>query len=132
MKKLVFTLLCSVLSVATAFAQKDRFRRDYGVVAIFNTNTQQWGDWKEGNNTFVFNVNDNKDVTHYKADGSVAYYRNLSNEIKTGFTDDGYKYQIIVVLDEDGARCRLQLFDDPKVGLKLMYNDVMIQFAQSD
>jgi chloramphenicol O-acetyltransferase len=131
MKKFFLAVFFSFVSLSL-FAQEDRFRIDYDMVCVWDEQTNSWSKWKSGNNTFVFNINNNKDITHYKADGSSAHYRKLSNGVEKGTTNDGYQYQMILVLDEDGTKCKLQLFDDTSIGLKLMYSNVMLQFAKSE
>ena len=131
MKKYIATLFLNLITFI-AIGQSNRFRIDYDAIAILDQKTDTWSEWKAGNNTFVFNINNNKDVTHYKPNGSVAHYRNLSNDTQHGVTDNGYKYQLITILDEDGIKCTLQLFEDVRMGLKLIYSNVMIQFAKSD
>lgn len=46
--------LCLILPVA---AKDGKFRIDYNYVALYNADTEEWGDWKERLNTFVFNYN---------------------------------------------------------------------------
>ena len=121
MKKFLLAVFFSI-STLSLFAQQNRFRIDYDIIAILDREKDVWSDWEAGDNTFVFNINDNKDITHYKPDGSSAHYRKLSNDVEKG-TTNGYAYQIITVLDEDGIKCNLQLFDDPKRGLKLIYSN---------
>jgi hypothetical protein len=131
MKKFFLAVFFSFVSLSL-FAQENRFRIDYDFIAIWEEKTDTWTDWKTGQNTFVFNINNNKDITHYKPNGSTVHYRNLSNNIEEGTTNDGYQYQMILVLDEDGTKCKLQLFNDPRRGLKLIYNNVIFQFAKSE
>lgn len=109
--------------------EPSKFRRDYSVVSIYNFDTKKWSEWKDGDNTFVFNINDNGDIAHYKASGETVIYKNVS-KVEEGSTNSGENYQAIKVLDEDGTVFRLQLFDDKEIGLKMMYGNVMIQFAK--
>ncbi len=51
-------------------------------------------------------------------------------KVEEGTTDNGKHYQIIKALDEDGTVFRFQLFDDEEIGLKMMYGNVLIQFAK--
>ena len=41
-------------------------------------------------------------------------------------------YQIISAVDDDGDRFLFQVFDDIKIGIKMIYGDVMMQFAKLD
>jgi hypothetical protein len=107
----------------------ERFRVDYNHVSIFDMETENWGDWQEGDNTFVINYNDNGDIAHYLANGDFVLYKKISG-VEEDYTDSGEPYQVVTALDENGYRFRFQIFNDPKIGLKLIYSDVMIQFAR--
>jgi hypothetical protein len=107
-----------------------RFRRDYNVLCFYDSDTEKWSEWKTGDNTFVINYNDNNDIAHYKANGEMVVYKKISG-VEDDYTDGGEHYQIISALDEEGIRFRFQFFDDPKIGLKLIYKNIMIQFAKN-
>lgn len=117
-------------SSTTSESTNSRFRRDYNIISIYDRDTDKWSEWKSGDNTFVINYNDNGDIAHYKPNGEMALYKKISS-VEEDKTDSGERYQIITALDEDGLRFKFQFFDDPKIGLKLIYNDVMIQFAKN-
>jgi hypothetical protein len=55
-------------------------------------------------------------------------FRNIGNKDK-GDTD-GNHYQTLELIDEDGNFIRIQLFDDPTIGMKIIWEDQMIQFAK--
>lgn len=105
-----------------------RFRRDYTKVRIYDGETEKWSEWEKGGNTFVMNDNDNFDIAHYKPSGDFVIYKNISN-IEEGTTETGEPYQILTALDEDGLKFIFQFFDNPKFGVKFIYNDAIIQFA---
>jgi len=64
-----------------------------------------------------------------KANGETVIYKKLSG-VEQGYTDKGnHHYQIIKALDEDGDVFRFQFFDDRSIGLKMMWGNFMIQFA---
>lgn len=127
--KWIFSICLLIFEISHLSAQ-ERFRVDYEIVAAYQNG--EWDDWQEGNNTFVFNVNDNGDIIHYKANGKKETYRKVSNKDE-GYTDSGEHYQIIAILDEDGLEMLLQYFDDPTIGMKLIVStDFMIQFAKKD
>lgn len=105
-----------------------KFSRDYTNVRIYDGETETWTEWQKGSNTFVMNYNDNFDIAHYKPSGDFVIYKNISN-VEEGTTETGEPYQILTALNEDGIKFRFQFFYNPKVGVKLIYNDVMIQFA---
>jgi hypothetical protein len=126
--KYLLTACLVFLTMPFAYGQ-DRFRVDYTHFCVYETAKDQWSEWQKGNNTFVFNVNNNNDIAFYKANGDVAYLRKLSG-VEESKTEQGYEYQIVHILDEEGIRCRLQLFYDESVGLKLIYNNVIFQFAK--
>lgn len=109
-------------------SQNSKFRVDYDGVSFYDNETETWSDFEAGYNTFVININDNGDILHIKANGARAIYRRMS-----GATEDyvdGQHYQIIKALDEDGDIFHLQIFDDKSIGLKMMYRNVIIQFAK--
>ncbi len=128
MKKISFLILF-ILSIS-CYSQ-DQFRQDYNLVSIYDSETEKWSDWKEGYNTFVINYNDNGDIAHFKANGEKVVYRKISREIEEGYTDSNNEhYQVIKALDENGLMFLFQFFDNPKIGLKIIYNDIMIQFSE--
>jgi hypothetical protein len=106
-----------------------KFRVDYYRIAIYDYDKEEWSDWKDGDNTFVININDNGDIAHYMPSGKTAAYKKIS-KVEEGTTENGKHYQIIKALDEDGTTFRFQLFDDEEIGLKMMYGNVLIQFAK--
>lgn len=89
----------------------------------------EWSEWDKVDNTFVFNINENGDIAHIRANGKTIIYKKLTG-VEKSKTDDGEEYQIMNALDEDGNVFRLQIFDNPSVGLKMMYGDIMVQFAK--
>ena len=127
MKKLIFTLALTFIA-HFSFSQTDQFRVDFNLVTFYDSDTDKWKEWQEGDNTFVLNFNDNNDIAHYKPDGTVAYYRNLGG-LEVGYTENGDRYQILNALDEDGYEISVQLFDDITIGAKLIWGNFMIQFA---
>lgn len=106
-----------------------QFRKDYNFVALFDMETEQWGDWKEGDNTFVINYNSNGDIAHYKPNGNVEVYKKISS-VEEGYTTSGEHYQIITALDGNGNRFQFQFFDNTSIGLKLIYGNFMVQFSK--
>lgn len=120
----IFLLLLSV----TAFSQ-NKFRVDYNFISVYNPDSHTWGEWERGDNTFIINFNERKDIAHLRADGKTVIYKKLS-EVEEGYTPEGHHhYQIISALDEDGDVFRFQLFDEVYVGLKMIWGKQMIQFA---
>ncbi len=114
----------------TSVKSVSKFRNDYNYVTIYDPKTDTWGEWKQGDNTFVININDKGDIAHLKANGETVIYKKLSG-VEEGYTEEENKhYQLIKALDEDGDVFRFQLFDDPSIGLKLMWGKFMIQFAK--
>jgi len=127
MKLFLSTLFLSL--VVFVASSQEKFRRDYNYIAVYDSQTETWGDWQEGDNTFVFNINDRFDIAHLKANGETVIYKKLSG-VEEGYTDgNNYHYQIISALDEDGDVFRFQIFDDPSIGLKMMWGTFIIQCA---
>jgi hypothetical protein len=124
--KVLLTTVLLYLIVSIGFSQ-DKFRRDYNYIAVFDSGTETWGEWQPGDNTFVFNINERNDVAHLKANGETVIYKKLSG-VEEGYTDS-HHYQIISALDEEGDVFRFQIFDDPNIGLKMMWSNFIIQFA---
>lgn len=106
-----------------------RFRMDYNYIAFYDPEEGEWSEWDKVDNTFVFNINENGDIAHIRANGKTIIYKKLTG-VEKSKTDDGEEYQIMNALDEDGNVFRLQIFDNPSVGLKMMYGDIMVQFAK--
>ena len=128
--KTLLTLLTLFTISVNAFSQNEQFRVDCNLVCFLDGLDSEWSEWIEANNTFVINANDNNDIIHYRGDGEVVVYRNLGG-LETLFTKSGERYQIIKVLDEDGDEMSFQMFDNPEIGIKLMKNDLLIQFAKN-
>ncbi len=116
------------LKLGSKNTEVTKFRRDYNYVALYDPETETWGEWQAGNNTFVININEKGDVSHLKANGDTEIYKRLpANE--EGNSDAGGYYQIIKALDKDGEVYRFQFFDNNSIGLKMMWGSFMIQFA---
>ena len=124
-------MICLFLLLSILTYSQDNFRVDYTQISIYDSETGKWTDWKDGYNTFVMNYNDNGDIAHFKANGDKVVYRRISKEIEEGYTTEGNEhYQIIKALDEDGVTFSFQFFDKRKIGLKLIYSNIMIQFSE--
>lgn len=106
-----------------------KFRVDYHNMAFYDPDKDEWSDWEEKENTFVININDNGDIAHFLPSGKIVTYKKISR-VEDETTKEGKHYQIIKALDENGDIFRFQLFDDEEIGLKMMYGNVMIQFAK--
>ena len=106
-----------------------KFRVDYQYMSLYDGEKEEWSEWIEKENTFVININDNGDIAHFLPSGKVVTYKKISG-VEDETTKDGKHYQIIKALDENGDIFRFQLFDDDEIGLKMMYGNVMIQFAK--
>lgn len=112
----------------TAIAQ-EQFRADFNYVAFYDPETTTWSEWETASHTLVFNINANKDIKHYTAKGEVLIYRNMGN-LEEDYTASGKHYQIIEALDDQGNEIRIQLFDDPSIGMKIINGEFMVQFAK--
>lgn len=126
--KTLITLFALCIFSRNLNAQTEQFSSDFNRVAIYLSSDAEWSEWFDAENTFVFNSNENNDVTHYRGDGSVIIYRNIGG-LESDVTESGDHYQIMNMLDEDGNQISFQLFDDISIGLKLITSDGMIQFS---
>ena len=131
MKQISILLLALTFIIKTSNGQSNKFRVDYNLVSIYDSDTQTWSDFKSGYNTFVINCNSNGDIMHIKANGSKVIYRKLSGS-ESKYTKTGDHYQIISALDDDGDKFRFQIFDEKSIGLKMIYKNIMIQFASNE
>lgn len=128
MKK-IYIFISLIFSIITY--SQDQFRVDYNQVSIYDSESKEWSEWKDGYNTFVINYNDNNDIAHFKANGDKVIYRRISKEIDEGYSSQGNEhYQTIKALDEEGITFTFQLFDNEKIGLKIIYSNIMIQFSK--
>lgn len=127
MKKLLFTLVFTFLSIGFGKAQ-DRFRADYNYICFYDSDTKSRSDWTPAEHTLIFNYNANNDIVHYTAKGEMITYRNTGS--KDEGDTNGNHYQTLELIDEDGNFIRIQLFDDPTIGMKIIWEDQMIQFAK--
>ena len=127
MKKLLLTIALSFLSIGFGKAQ-NKFRADFNLICFFDSETNSWSEWENAEHTLVFNINSNQDIIHFTAKGETITYRNIGNK------DDGYTngnhYQIVDAIDDEGNYIRIQLFDDPAIGMKLILGNNMIQFSK--
>ena len=111
---------------------QSKFRVDYNYVSIYDMSTRTWSKWKEGDNTFIINFNERGDIAHLKPNGETIIYKKLS-KVEDGYTDkENYHYQMISALDEDGDVFKFQIFDDISIGLKMIWDNFIIQFAKLD
>jgi len=127
MKKLLLTFALSILSVGFGKAQ-DKFRADYNYICFYDSDAKTWSEWESAEHTLIFNYNENKDIAHFTAKGQTITYRNIGNKDE-GYTN-GNHYQIIDAIDDEGNYIRIQLFDDPEIGMKLIWGENMIQFSK--
>lgn len=126
MKSITLFILLFIGFSATA---QDQFRADFNYVTFYDPDTKNWADWETASHTLVFNINANKDIKHYTAQGEVLIYRNMGN-LEEDYTASGKHYQIIEALDDQGNEIKIQLFDDPSIGMKIINGEFMVQFAK--
>ena len=133
MNRKMLVLVALMLSVVALPAKtQDRFRVDFDHISIYNPSTDKWSEWEQVNHTFVFNINNNKDIMHYRANGNRVTYRNISGAERNK-TSDGKEYQITTLLDADGEEFLFQLFDDTSIGVIFTFQSgIRVQFASAD
>ena len=108
---------------------KDKqFSQVYNSLRIFDEDTNEWSDWIEAKNTFLFNFNANNDIKHFMPNGKEVLYQKDS-EVEEG-TEDGNSFQKINMIDAAGLRFDLQYFYEPSLGLKMIYRDAIIHLAE--
>lgn len=119
MKKtlLLFLLILS----ATIFAQSEnnQFVRTFSKVSATNDNGE-FEEYKDGNNTLVFNYGNGSDVKFYKANGESELLRRIS-EIKEDKTKEGREYQWNRALNEKGIELIFVLYSDGEV--RMLYTN---------
>jgi hypothetical protein len=124
-----FLILTILLFTATMVFSQNKFRVDYDYIAIYDPETETWGEWLDGDNTFVLNINERGDIAHIRANGETVIYKKLTG-VEEGYTEQGNNhYQIISALDENGDVFQFQIFDDKAIGLKMMWGKFIVQFA---
>ena len=106
----------------------ESFRVTYRYFTYWELNTKKWSEWIKDRNEFVFNINDNGDITHYMSSGDVVNYKALSPS-EEGYTSDGKRYQMISVVMENGLEFDIQLFDDQRIGMKHIHEEIIVQFS---
>lgn len=121
--------LLALLFIGLNASAQDQFRADFNHVTFYDPETTTWSEWETASHTLVFNINANKDIKHYTAKGEVLIYRNMGN-LEEDYTASGKHYQIIEALDDQGNEIRIQLFDDPSIGMKIINGEFMVQFAK--
>lgn len=126
MKKIFLPLLFLLLNISFGITQ-EKFRADFNYVCFYEPDTKTWSDWEAVEHTLVFNYNSNQDIVHFTAQGETITYRNIGNKSE-GYTN-GNHYQIIDALDDNGNLISIQLFDDPNIGMKIIYGEFIVQFS---
>jgi hypothetical protein len=95
-------------------AESESFRSDFSMVYTYNPETETWDNGSRGNNTFVFNINNNNDVIVYYASGEKEVLRKIST-VSEGADKQNRKYQGVELLDEKGTEVMLFLYEDGNV-----------------
>jgi len=96
-----------------------RFRRDYKFMTPMKD-----GAWQSSLSTetyFVFNANDDNDIYIYFKESGKKIVLNIVGSISENSVD-GYDYQTVKALDEEGAELELKIFDDPKNGVYMIFS----------
>jgi hypothetical protein len=101
------------------------FRSDFSIVYTYDPETETWDNGSRGNNTFVFNANDNNDVIMYYASGKKEVLRKIS-AVHEGTNKTNRKYQSIELLDEKGTEVMLFLYEDGDVLLVWEYGGAIL------
>lgn len=110
---------------------EDKFKRVYDIVAIYEHNTGSWSDWSKGDNKFIFNYDEDNNIAHVKPNGSTEILE-LTSDVEEKTTEEGEIYQIVEAENEKGEKLLIQFFNKNDLGLKLIYDDRMLQFAKGE
>lgn len=105
----------------------ERFTLTYNRFSAFYFDTTKWTPWVTSENKFVINANKDGDIVHYKGDGSTAIYK-VTSQVRMDEAE-GKEYQIVDAIDDKGLKIEFQIFEDEKIGLKLIYKNAIFQFA---
>ena len=90
---------------------RERFKRDYNKIILYDGETEKWQDAIESYNSFVFNVNSNGDFISYFDGGEKNECRRIS-DVENHTNDDGDEYQVMKFLDEAGEEMVLFLYSE--------------------
>ncbi|AFC26873.1 hypothetical protein [Saprospira grandis] len=101
----------------------DQFRIDCNYMNVYSPIEESWGGWEESSNTFILNHGPNNDIAQYKLDGSRRILRRISG-VEEGETEDGLKYQLMTVVDEEGSIIAFQIFNEKRFGVRLIWTDI--------
>jgi len=114
----LFSLLGLYIFSAPVKAQeRNIFRRDCNYVSEYDESTEKWSEWKQGTNTFVFNINENSDIRWHYHSGKIEILRNMGGKEEKN-NDNGISYQAIEVMDEEGRMGTIALYEN---GLVFIY-----------
>lgn len=122
----IILTFCLIIPYPNWAQETDKFRVDCKWVSVYDKTTEKWGEWEEGDNTFIFNYNEGKDIKVYYASGKSLLFRNLGNKDE-GKLDDGTTYQSLMVLAEHGEEALLVLYSHNLV--VLFYENAWIRFS---
>ena len=109
--------------------ENNQFRRDYNYYSGYDG--EKWTEWERTSVTLVFNYGVNSDVLKFTANGERTLYRRVSN-VENSSLENGEKCQFITVLDENGNMLEIQLFENPDLGVKLIYGNFAIQLIKGN
>jgi hypothetical protein len=93
----------------TVLAQNNTFRRDYGYIQFYKEG--KWESPTSGDNTVVFNANQNSDIIIYTANGEKKTLRGIS-DAKKDTNKHGVSFQYRLMLDEEGHELQMFFLDD--------------------
>lgn len=97
-----------------------RFRRDYKYMT-----TMKDGSWQNSISSetiFVFNANEDADINIYFEASGKKVTLSIIGSISKDFVN-GYDYQSVSAIDEEGAELTLKIFDDPINGVFMIFGE---------
>ncbi len=124
-----FFIFMMQITLSAQSNQQTKFRRDFNYFIISSDNGVTWENPQQGNNVFIFNVNERGDIHLYTNSGKIMKFVQTM-QVKEGYIQKGgHSYQISILLDDEGNEIIMQLFNNYNLGLKLIHpSGYVIQF----
>lgn len=103
------------------------FERSYTDLIIYDTEKEKQVEAAEETHTFTLNYNAKGDIGHCRSNGTFVLYTTLSS-VTQDIDASGASFQRVEAVDDDGIKFLFQLFDDPSLGVRMVYQNLYVQF----